>query len=177
MAWLRLMIAVVLLASLFVAACRTGADFGSVLSGEQKKGPPTIANTSSEQSLVEPSPAAQEPTSTEQKEQIAKLENITEVATYDVKNSCKKDTAGIVRTFDENGKKSVYRPFCDGKGLVTFTCVQNKSRASTSNCPNGCMLDERADAVCRKSPIPPRNPDPLRTSGTALDRTLGTSNG
>ena len=188
----RWLVACVIVSALVLSACRTGSDFGTALLPDQKKqSPPSVDHPGSSEPVAnepvankpvanassETSASPETPLTGEQKDQMAKVENVTEVATYDMKNTCKKDAAGIVRTFDENGKKSVFRPFCDGKSLVSFSCVNNRASPSGSNCVNGCMIDERADAVCRKSPIPPRNPDPLRTSGTALDRTLGTSNG
>lgn len=109
-------------------------------------------------------------TPSEDQEDLKEIEKVTEVEIYEVKDSCRVDEFGVARAFDNAGKKSVFRPFCDGSSLISFSCEGAKARSSSRNCANGCMLDENRIATCRTQAAPPRNPDPLRTSGSTLDR-------
>ena len=158
---------------LTLSACRSGTDFlGSSLPKDDSNASVDSrvqAEASNDSSLSESGDANMTP---EEAERIESIDEVTEVATYDIKNTCKEDSAGIVRVFDENGKKLVFRPFCDGLNIVSFDCEGASAKSVSKRCSNGCVLDNSRNAVCRASAPPQRNPDPRRTGGDNVEKLL-----
>lgn len=164
----------VILTLLTVSACRSGTDFlGKSI---PKEGNLVSVNASDESdsgnsaSNLDPGEAN---VTSEQVEKLEQIDEVTDVATYDMKNVCKEDSAGVVRVFDESGKKSVFRPFCDVSSIISFDCEGSSAKSVSKHCSNGCMLDNNRNAVCRASAPPQRNPDPRRTGGDNVEKLLG----
>lgn len=167
------MIAIIALVALLVlSSCRSGSDFQTNKLPDGSGSTPA-ASTDSKSDTVEPAkPADTEQTpaetastdvsnTTEEKKELPPvnpdLDKVTEVKSYDTKASCTIDKLGVVRTFDDAGKKTVFRPFCDGDNLFTYKCVEgNKASASSKSCGNGCYVNpENGLAECRKVALPP----------------------
>jgi len=149
---------------LFLASCRSGDLFGSNIGGQE---PATTEETPTEPAVDNRDVEAAANVEATQKEEapaaeIPEVANVTEVATYDVKNTCKADSLGVVRVFDEEGRKKVFRPFCDGDSVVTFSCVEGIARPTSKNCPNGCWISPtKGVGECNPNVAPRRTPGKL----------------
>ena len=87
----------------------------------------------------EPSAIQDEPKEPEQ------FADVTEVPTYDIKSQCTKDTKGVVRYFDDAGKKTVYRNDCVANLLVTYDCDANQVISKNEQCEKGCKQGAYGD--------------------------------
>jgi len=73
------------------------------------------------------------------------FKDVTEVKTYDVKGKCIRDSKGVVRYFDEDGKKTVYRNECDFGFLITYDCDGNTVSSETKTCSGTCTQGTYGD--------------------------------
>lgn len=74
--------------------------------------------------------------------------DVTEVKTYDVKGKCTRDSKGVVRHFDEGGKKTVYRNECSFGFLIEYDCDGNAVTSETKTCLGECVSGAYGD-VCQ----------------------------
>ncbi len=72
--------------------------------------------------------------------------DITEVPTYDLKSQCTKDSKGVVRFFDDAGKKTVYRNECVAGLLVTYDCEANQITSKNTPCDGVCKQGAYGDS-------------------------------
>lgn len=163
MANARILALIGVLILLFLASCRSSNTFGSNIGWE---GPYPTEGSPTEGTPVDDRPAEAvanvETTKTDETPEIPEVANVTELAMYDVKNTCKTDTLGVVRTFDSEGRKKVFRPFCDGDSVVTFSCVDGIARPASKNCPNGCWTSPtQGVGECNPNAAPRRTPGKL----------------
>ena len=121
---------------LLLASCRSSDTFGGKMVGVEPE--PTEGVPVDDRSAEEAANGESAKTDEAPAPEIPDVASVTEIATYDVKDTCRADTLGVVRTFDSEGRKKVFRPFCDGDSVVTFSCVDGIARPSSKNCPNGC---------------------------------------
>ena len=55
------------------------------------------------------------------------IKEAKEMKTYEVKGQCTEDSKGVVRHFDENGRKTVYRDECYSGFFITYECDGNQA--------------------------------------------------
>ena len=109
-----------------------------LLGGCQKKN----AITGRALDVAEPSTGSAISTEPKEPEQFA---DVTDVPTYDIKGQCTKDTKGVVRYFDNDGKKVVYRNDCVGGLLVTYDCENNQVTSKNQHCIGACKQGAYGD--------------------------------
>lgn len=148
---------------LSLASCRSNDTFSKKLPHGETSLEETSSETTAtteETEISEPS----EPTETEPEVLEKDIEEVTELATYELKNKCTIDSVGVVRVFDDEGKKKVFRPFCDGDSVVTFSCVEGVARPTSKACSTGCWISTtRGIGECREKTLPPHIPKPVPT--------------
>ena len=137
---------------LTISSCSGGTLSGKVIAGTPtKKGEstqPPKQETPTDSDIPEPTANSGEATEQEL-ETIEEIETITEVKTYEASDKCSKDEIGVVRVFDHEGKKTVYRPFCDGNSVILFECEGDIARSHIKKCPGGCKESRTRIGSCK----------------------------
>ncbi|MFQ5621436.1 MAG: hypothetical protein ACE5FT_06355 [Candidatus Nanoarchaeia archaeon] len=129
---------------LILAACSGGNEVtGKVLAvdgvKEAKTAPVDVSDTS-----VPVETDSSEDDEPKRPEQFAE---VTEEKTYDVQGECRKDSKGVVRFFDESGKKTVYRNECVGNFIIEYACDGNQVVSENTVC-NGVCTPGTYGATC-----------------------------
>ncbi len=71
--------------------------------------------------------------------------DVTDVPTYELRKECTTDSKGVVRYFDENGLKTVYRNECYGGFLTTYRCEGNQVLSENKVCSSECKQGPYGD--------------------------------
>ena len=122
---------------LLLGACSSNEITGKVLAADgvnEAKAPEAKAANIAAKDLEESKP-----------QQYA---DVTEVKTYDLKGECQRDSQGVVRFFDEAGKKTVYRNECVGNFLIKYTCDGSQVVSDNTVC-NGVCTPGIYGATCK----------------------------
>lgn len=71
--------------------------------------------------------------------------DVTDVPTYELRKECTTDSKGVVRYFDENGLKTVYRNECYGGFLTSYRCEGNQVLSENKVCSGECKQGPYGD--------------------------------
>ena len=128
------LILVILALSLMLLACSKGNTItGRAVQGAADELKPVEKSA--------PSTTPEETASDEPSDDETADEPVEAPAYSDLKGTCQEDSAGVVRVFDEDGKKTVYRNTCFGNHLIDFGCDENNNLINEkTKCPGSCEI-------------------------------------
>ena len=128
---------------LFVAGCKDNTITGKVITDVN------VDTVTTDSTREEVKPATEQvPREDPEESRAHEYDDVTDVKTYSVKGECTEDSKGVVRFFDDEGKKTVYRDECDFGFIVTYSCDGNKVASKSIPCSGECVRGVYGDE-CR----------------------------